>query len=129
MKRIYVVDPDRNFIDFLKVAMEGYCVEGNQSGFLARQDVEQNPPDIIITELWLPDISGLEFVEMVMASPKTSRVPVIVCSAASLEVHKHRAYLARLGVRIIEKPFDLYAFANLIDSLADEKGNADASSA
>ncbi len=129
MKRLYVVDPDHSFIDFLKEALEDYCVEGAKSGLVALQAINENPPDIIVTELWLIDINGLDFIESLITDPKTKNIPVIVCSAASLELRKNRNTLTMLGVKTVEKPFDLNAFSQLVDSLIGKEDSSSASGA
>jgi len=61
-------------------------------------------PDIIITDLMMPVMGGLELVEVLMKKPKWKDIPIIVLTAKALEEDK--LHLLRIGVvDYITKPF------------------------
>ena len=63
-----------------------------------------------------PDISGWDILQALKLDPKTSDIPVLVCSAAVQELRSLEAQLARIGVDVLIKPF-------AIDTLLDKVRN------
>ncbi|WP_055421390.1 response regulator transcription factor [Streptomyces pactum] len=56
----------------------GYAVKTAHQGFEALRDITQSPPDIVVLDLGLPDIDGLDVLRMIRG---VSRVPVLVATA------------------------------------------------
>jgi DNA-binding response OmpR family regulator len=56
----------------------GYAVKTAHQGFEALREVTQSPPDIVVLDLGLPDIDGLDVLRMMRG---ISRVPVLVATA------------------------------------------------
>ncbi len=79
----------------------GYAVEEATTGRLALEAVEAEPPDVVILDLGLPDIDGLEVCARVRAR---SDVPIIVLSARGAEPQKVAA-LDRGADDYVTKPF------------------------
>ena len=78
MKKILVIDDDNDILDLLEkiLANEGYEVftEGSAEGGLRSYDL--NSPDLIFTDIELPGISGLKFLEKLKKGDPD--IPVIV---------------------------------------------------
>lgn len=79
----------------------GYEVEGAATGRLALEAVWADPPDVVILDLGLPDMDGLEVCERIRAR---SDVPIIVLSARGAEPQKVAA-LDRGADDYVTKPF------------------------
>lgn len=79
----------------------GYEVDGAATGRLALEAVWADPPDVVILDLGLPDIDGLEVCERIRAR---SDVPIIVLSARGAEPQKVAA-LDRGADDYLTKPF------------------------
>ncbi|MER7053622.1 MULTISPECIES: response regulator transcription factor [unclassified Streptomyces] len=56
----------------------GYAVKTAHQGFEALRDITQSPPDIVVLDLGLPDLDGLDVLRMIRG---ISRVPVLVATA------------------------------------------------
>ncbi|MCZ7462354.1 response regulator transcription factor [Streptomyces sp. WMMC940] len=56
----------------------GYAVKTAHQGFEALREVTQSPPDIVVLDLGLPDLDGLDVLRMIRG---VSRVPVLVATA------------------------------------------------
>lgn len=56
----------------------GYAVKTAHQGFEALREVTQDPPDIVVLDLGLPDLDGLDVLRMIRG---ISRVPVLVATA------------------------------------------------
>ena len=106
-KKILVTDND-NFIHILFQAMlekRDYellaAVDGAQCIEIARKKV----PDLIIMDLMMPGVSGLEAVRTIRADPKTKNIPILVCTV--LDWGKEIELCLQAGANdYIIKPFD-----------------------
>ena len=87
MKKILVVDDEKPISDIIKfnMAKEGYEVLTAFDGKEALEMFEAEQPDILILDLMLPEVDGLEVARTIR---KTSNVPIIVLSAKDSEFDK-----------------------------------------
>ena len=87
MKKILIVDDEKPISDIIKFNMtkEGYDVVTAFNGREAIELFESEQPDIIILDLMLPEIDGLEVAKTIR---KTSSAPIIMLSAKDNEFDK-----------------------------------------
>ncbi|EOT44859.1 response regulator YycF [Enterococcus columbae] len=87
MKKILVVDDEKPISDIVKfnLAKEGYEVFSAYDGEEALQKVEEIQPDLILLDLMLPKIDGLEVAREVR---KTYDMPIIMVTAKDSEIDK-----------------------------------------
>jgi two-component system KDP operon response regulator KdpE len=85
--RILVVDDDRAIRRFLKTSLSahGYAVFEAETGRQALQDVVTHRPDVIILDLGLPDLEGVEVTRQLR---EWSQVPIIILSVREDEADK-----------------------------------------
>ena len=102
---VLVVDDDPHLVAFLMAALEeeGYQVLSAVDG-AALQLAHERPPDLILLDIMMPIMDGVEVTRRLRADPVTAQIPIIIMSA------RHR--LAVLGPRLsvndqLPKPFDL----------------------
>ena len=88
--RIMIVEDDPGICNFLKTTLEaeGYRTETVQSGKAALALISSQCPDVILLDLGLPDMDGMEIIESVRS---WTRTPLIVLSARSMEEDKAKA--------------------------------------
>ncbi len=86
-KHVLIIDDDPDILELLRYHFsdEGYRVTCLESGERAVQFLKNRVPDIIILDIMLPGIDGLEIIKIIMGNPKTSDIPVIFLSARSEE--------------------------------------------
>ena len=90
------------------LADDGYEVVEATTGTQALALVEERAPDVVVLDLNLPEMSGLEVLHELRANEQTLALPVIVMSGALDGETRHR--LTRLAERaddMIEKPVDV----------------------
>ncbi|MCW6037752.1 response regulator [Spirulina subsalsa FACHB-351] len=82
MKRILLVDDDKTLRDVLQeyLEKEGYQVEGMSSGAEGLVAFEKNPPDLIVSDVMMPDMNGLDFCRTLRGTPSGQLVPFIFLS-------------------------------------------------
>lgn len=81
MKRILVVDDEKNIRTLFRDELEedGYEVETAGSGQEALDKVHQRTPDLIVLDIRMEDMTGLEVLEEIRKTNET--LPVIMCTA------------------------------------------------
>jgi DNA-binding response OmpR family regulator len=76
---ILFVDPDRARAERLADAVRATCVVGMApSAYIALEALRRRLPDLIVTELDLPDMGGVEFITRVHGDPVTRHVLIMV---------------------------------------------------
>ncbi len=103
--RVLVVDdeaPIRRTLE-LNLAARGYEVEQAVSGQMALSQAEHRHPDLVVLDLGLPDIDGIDVVRALRA---WSKVPILVLSARGAETAKVAALDAGADDYVI-KPFGM----------------------
>jgi DNA-binding response OmpR family regulator len=103
-KRVLIVDDEENICELLKLELEldGYVCETALDGTSALAIFEAFHPDLVLLDLMLPGISGIEVCKEIAAS---SDVPVIMLTAKS-ETSDKIAGLEIGADDYITKPFD-----------------------
>ena len=91
--RILIVDDDPSMRDLVALHLRtvGYSVEMAEDAIAAGNAVLAAPPDLIICDIGLPRVDGLEFVAALRSDPATGRIPVIFLTAA--DEHREQAKL------------------------------------
>ena len=105
--RILVVDDEQAILLGLKrqLSARGYEVKTATSGLQALQEIEETPPDLIVLDLMMPEMSGLQVTREVRTRLH-SEVPILVLSAREEEQQKVEAL--DLGADdYLTKPFGL----------------------
>lgn len=104
--RILHVDDDAIFREFVQVIfaeVEGYEVVSRQSAGDALDSVEHLRPDIIIVDIMMPAMGGLEFVHKLRQIPAITQTPVILLSARSRHLEQYTS-LREVASVILTKP-------------------------
>lgn len=103
---------------------EGYDVDLMRGFQDAHAHVRATQPDVVICDLVIKNEErGWGIIEMLTLDPKTTGIPLIVCSAAIRSLEEHREVLERQGIKSIPKPFDLPSLlAAIRESIATRTG-------
>jgi len=83
MKHILVADDEKHICELYKSELEddGYLVSMAHSGKEVLEQVEQNPPDVIVLDIQMPGMDGIETLETLLGQDKG--IPVILNTAYS----------------------------------------------
>lgn len=113
IETIMVVEDDHHLAELVATALEsdGFHVETAQDGQDALDKVERHPPDVIILDLGLPRVSGLQVVKRCRENPATRRVPIIIASAS----HAHLFERDLESLVYMEKPFSIDVLRVLVE--------------
>jgi len=104
--RVFVVDDDAEIRRLLRKLLESadYAVFEFDSGTSALERLRSDPPDLVLLDLLLPDLSGHKVLEDIRADPATRLLPVVMLTGHATREEKIRAI--REGVSdFLPKPF------------------------
>ena len=121
MKRILVVDDDKIFRTLLKHYLEkhGYQVEDAVSGEEGLEAFATYQPDLIVSDVSMPGMDGLEFCQQLRAQPSGQLVPFIFLSAKNDLEDRIRGH--SIGADdYITKPFEIEELLMKIQALLDK---------
>ena len=103
---ILIVDDTPEILQFLVLILKahGYRVRPVLSGALAIQAVLNEPPDLILLDIRMPDMNGFEVCEYLKADKMLKEIPVIFVSGLADVMDKVKAFAVG-GVDYVTKPF------------------------
>jgi two-component system response regulator VicR len=118
-RHILCFEDEPEMIDLIRLILgrRGFEVIGAAGGKEGLEKVRQEPPDLILLDLMMPDIDGWEVYQQIKADEKTKQIPVIVVTAKAQSIDKV------LGLHIakvddyIAKPFSPQELLNSVDKV------------
>jgi len=121
-KRILCIEDEPEMIDLIRLILgrRGFEVIGAAGGKEGLEKVRQDPPDLVLLDLMMPDMDGWEVYQQMKADEKTKNIPVIVVTAKAQSIDKV------LGLHIakvddyISKPFSPQDLMNSVDKVIGE---------
>ncbi len=123
MKKILIADDEPHAIRILRQSLEraGYQVEGAPNGLAALEKVREQVPDVLITDIQMPRMSGKELcAQIVEEMPQRDLLIFILTSRTEIE---HREWSANIdNLVFLEKPISIRKLiANLDEHFSHEK--------
>ena len=94
---------------------EGFRVLGAESAEEARHVLASTTPDLILMDIQLPGMDGLEFTKELKADPDTAAIPVVALTAQTMPLYERAARAAGCE-GFIAKPWTPDAFSREIRS-------------
>ncbi len=89
-QKILVVEDESDIRELLRfnLEQEGFAVEEAGDGAEALDRVARRAPDLMVLDLMLPRMSGLELCRRMRANPETARLPILMVTAKGAEVDR-----------------------------------------
>jgi two-component system alkaline phosphatase synthesis response regulator PhoP len=89
-KRAFVVEDDDNIREIVKYSLKscGLAVTGFDDAVSMLEHIGKSMPDVILLDIMLPTLDGLEALKRLKANAETSGIPVILLTARSSEIDK-----------------------------------------
>jgi DNA-binding response OmpR family regulator len=106
--RILLVDDEPHVIRVLRIALEtaGYLVEEACNGQQALEKIRSNPPDLLITDIDMPQMNGRELCNRIAAEMPGRNFGIYVLSARAED--EHRNWSKDMGnLDFLEKPVSI----------------------
>lgn len=92
-KSLLVVDdnPENLKLILMILATSGYELFTASDAIEARRSIEHQVPDLILLDLQLPGMDGLEFTRLLKASPETRAIPIVAVTAYAMKGDEQKA--------------------------------------
>jgi phosphate regulon transcriptional regulator PhoB len=90
MTKILVIDDEKDIVDLVafNLQKEGFTIVKAYDGEAALRLIKTQKPDLIILDLMLPEISGLDVCKAIRANQETAGLPIIMLTAKADETDK-----------------------------------------
>ena len=104
--RLLVVDDEQSIVDFIKLGMryEGFKVEDAGDGVSGLDIAQRTRPDLIVLDVMLPGMDGIEVCQRLRMSEATSDIPILMLTAKD-EVRDRVVGLESGADDYLTKPF------------------------
>ncbi|MEM9216389.1 MAG: response regulator [Cyanobacteria bacterium P01_F01_bin.150] len=106
MQTILVVDDVKSEQELISAYLmnAGYQVITADNGSEAIAMIKRKKPDLIVTDLVMPEVTGLELCRLLKKTPSTAEIPIIACTTKDRKMDK--TWAKRQGVAAyVVKPF------------------------
>lgn len=114
MLRVLIIEDDRfnrRLYEDLLTA-DGLAVETVPSAAEGLVRARETRPDLVVMDIELPDLDGLEATRRLKADPATAGIPVVIISAHAL--FEHEAQALRVGDAFLRKPLRFPEFQETV---------------
>src|SRR6516225_6194388 len=90
MERVLIVDddPDIQRLVSYNLSQAGFQVLSASTGRTALDSVQKQPPDLIILDIMMPDVDGMEVCRTLRQRENSRRIPIIMLTARSEEIDR-----------------------------------------
>ena len=130
MKRILLVDDDTVVVSIYRDALvkRGFSVDIAEDGLVAIQALRATKPDLVVLDLMMPRLSGLDLLKYIRGQPEVKELPVIVLSNSFMNALGGQAValgVQRTVLKILSTPQILEGLIN--DVLSGKESKMDPS--
>lgn len=117
MKKILIAEDEVNVGRVLKLVLsrENYAVDVVLNGEEALAKINQNPPDLVISDLSMPKVDGAQLCRTIKNSPELAHIKVIICSALDEKVSQEKLNLP--ADDFLAKPVDCNVLLTKVKNL------------
>jgi DNA-binding response OmpR family regulator len=113
---VLIVDDEPNILDLLRDVLEeeGFTVITASNGAAALYLIQRIPVALVLTDLMMPLVSGIDLAHQLRSIPETATIPLLLMSAAMPE-HVNSIFAA-----VIHKPFEVDAVVDIVRQFLPE---------
>src|SRR5271157_5231567 len=90
MRRVLVIEDDKDIVELVRYNLEkdGYQVSSSAEGSTGLTQIRKAPPDLLVLDLMLPKLSGLEICKEVRRDVALNRLPILILTAKGEEADR-----------------------------------------
>ncbi len=90
MKRVLIIEDDKDIVELVRYNLEkdGFQVAASGDGATGLAQVRKSPPDLLVLDLMLPRLSGLEICKEVRRDASLNRLPILMLTARGEEADR-----------------------------------------
>ncbi|MEI6519741.1 MAG: response regulator [bacterium] len=125
-KKILAVDDERHIVRLIQVNLEraGYTVITAFDGREALKKIEEERPDLVVLDVMMPFMDGLETLKRIRANPMTNRTPVIMLTAKAQDQDIFTGYSSGADI-YLTKPFNPMELLTFVKRIFTESEGED----
>jgi DNA-binding response OmpR family regulator len=123
MKRILLIEDNHDFREEVVnvLDLEGFEVVTAENGRVGLDRIAERQPDLVLCDLTMPVMDGLETLKAIRANPETHALPVILLAA-----HGEEEECVAKGMELgaddyVSKPFKIPELLHAIDTIAKKR--------
>jgi two-component system, chemotaxis family, CheB/CheR fusion protein len=122
MTRVLLVEDSDDVLCVLRMELEwvGYSVDAVTNATAGLASAKQTAPDVIVSDIGMPGMDGLEFIKRIRKIPGLARVPAIALTGAALDRDIEQA-LAFGFTAHITKPVEAKDLCTRIEQLTTKR--------
>lgn len=118
-------DPDLQGLWALVLAREGHSVLQAETGHDGYEETVAKKPDLVLLDLMLPGLNGLEVLKKLKANPQTRDIPIVVMTAFPDEAAFVETNIRGLGaVEYLRKPIRVKDMVTAVNTILLRRGAA-----
>ena len=120
-KKLLLVDDNHDILDLLEVFLyDDFEITSVLNGFEGLKTAEELVPDLIITDIMMPVMDGIKFLNNLRKKQKISLVPVIAITSFAKKLNVKS--LLSMGFNgVVPKPFNREAILEVIRNVLNKK--------
>ena len=90
MKRILIIEDDPDIVELVRynLSKEGYQVAASPDGATGLEKTRKSKPDLLVLDLMLPKLSGLEVCKEIRSDPSLKQLPILMLTARGEEMDR-----------------------------------------
>jgi CheY-like chemotaxis protein len=113
---VLIVDDEPHILDLLRDVLEdeGFTVITASNGAAALYLIQRSPVALVLTDLMMPFVSGIDLARQLHSNPQTATVPLLLMSAVMPQ------QVSSIFAAVIHKPFEVDALVQLVRQFLPE---------
>lgn len=118
---VFIVEDDQDIAEVIRFNLvhSGYNVDWEENGEDAYEKIIKNIPDLLLLDIALPGISGIELCRYLKNNQKTKNIPIIVLTA-KIKIEDREAAFDAGADEFITKPFSLKDVLDRVSNLINK---------
>lgn len=127
MPKIMLVEDDKSLREIysIRLVAEGYEVISAGDGEEALALAVQQKPDLIVSDVMMPKISGFDMLDILRSTPETKDIKVIMMTALSSEEQRQRGESLGANKYLVKSQVGIEDVINAVNEVLGGKGGAD----
>lgn len=90
MKRVLIIEDDKDIVELVRYNLEkeGFRIAATSDGLTGLAEVKKSPPDLLVLDLMLPKLPGLEVCKEIRRNQSLNRLPILMLTARGDEADR-----------------------------------------
>jgi len=120
--KILIVDDDADSRAYLEQALRsrGYTVESADNGVAGLKMAAQAPPDMIISDIMMPEMDGFELCRQLKTDEQLCAIPFVFYTATYIDPKDERLAMSMGASRFLIKPMEIDDLLGAIEAVIEE---------